>query len=85
MKNFKQFIEAMGAVTVNDPVPSDGNEPTEAVDPINPEDALNHPAIQDLLQRGYKLKGVSQNDAGQNIAMLVKGVNAGDVQHVELT
>lgn len=43
------------------------------VEPQNPRDAKDDPKVKVYLQQGYQLKQVVQDDAGNEVAMLVKG------------
>ena len=67
MKSYTNLISE----SVEEVVPQD-----TAVEPAGPktiEDAQRDPKVKTYLEQGYNLKGVSQDDEGTSIAMLVKG------------
>ena len=67
MKSYTNLISE----SVEEVVPQD-----TAVEPAGPktiEDAQRDAKVKTYLEQGYQLKGVSQDDAGSSIAMLVKG------------
>jgi len=74
MKNFAKLI----AESVEEVVPED-----DAVATGSPEDAKEDEKVKTYLSQGYQLKGVSMDDDGNRLAMLVKG-DYDDVAYVVL-
>ena len=66
----KSYIDLISE-SVEEVVPQD--TATEPAGPKTVEDAQRDPKVKTYLEQGYQLKGVSQDDAGNEIAMLVKG------------